>query len=129
MTTQKSSAKTFPQSAMLKIERYNDNILDVIEDTKEFILKNDCFFLSVDISGLNLIDATKVCILCSTFHYAKYCGLDIVGAKIKWIVKDSMTKSQIELLKLDNVEIEIKKSRHNYTDFSESFSSFIRLCK
>lgn len=129
MTTKKSSAKTFPQSAMLKIERYNDNILDVIEDTKEFILKNDCFFLSVDISGLNLIDATKVCILCSTFHYAKYCGLDIVGAKIKWIVKDSMTKSQIELLKLDNVEIEIKKSRHNYTDFSESFSSFIRLCK
>ncbi len=129
MTTQKSSAKTFPQSAMLKIERYNDNILDVIEDTKEFILKNDCFFLSVDISGLNLIDATKVCILCSTFHYAKYCGLDIVGAKIKWIVKDVMTKSQIELLKLDNVEIEIKKSKHNYTDFSESFSSFIRLCK
>lgn len=129
MTTKKSSAKTFPQSAMLKIERYNDNILDVIEDTKEFILKNDCFFLSIDISGLNLIDATKVCILCSTFHYAKYCGLDIVGAKIKWIVKDSMTKSQIELLKLDNVEIEIKKSRHNYTDFSESFSSFIRLCK
>ena len=129
MTTQKSSAKTFSQSAILKIERYNDNILDVIEDTKEFILKNDCFFLSIDISGLNLIDATKVCILCSTFHYAKYCGLDIVGAKIKWIVKDSMTKSQIELLKLDNVEIEIKKSKHNYTDFSESFSSFIRLCK
>lgn len=129
MTTQKSSAKTFSQSAMLKIERYNDNILDVIEDTKEFILKNDCFFLSIDISGLNLIDATKVCILCSTFHYAKYCGLDIVGAKIKWIVKDAMTKSQIELLKLDNVEIEIKKSKHNYTDFSESFSSFIRLCK
>ncbi len=129
MTTQKSSAKTFSQSAMLKIERYNDNILDVIEDTKEFILKNDCFFLSIDISGLNLIDATKVCILCSTFHYAKYCGLDIVGAKIKWIVKDAMAKSQIELLKLDNVEIEIKKSKHNYTDFSESFSSFIRLCK
>ena len=129
MTTQKSSSKTFSQSAMLKIERYNDNILDVIEDTKEFILKNDCFFLGIDISGLNLIDATKVCILCSTFHYAKYCGLDIVGAKIKWIVKDAMAKSQIELLKLDNVEIEIKKSKHNYTDFSESFSSFIRLCK
>ena len=129
MTTQKSSAKTFPQTAMLKIERYNDNILDVIEDTKEFILKNDCFFLSIDISGLNLIDATKVCILCSTFHYAKYCGLDLVGAKIKWIVKDSVTKSQIELLKLDNLEIEIKKSKHNYTDYGESYAPFIRLCK
>ncbi|MBS4760246.1 MAG: hypothetical protein KHX03_06075 [Clostridium sp.] len=129
MTTTNSADSISPQSAMLKIERYNDDIADVIEETKEFILKNDCFYLSVDISGLNLIDAIKICILCSTFHYAKYCGLEIAGSKIRWIVKDNITKEQISLLKLDNIEIEVKKSRRNYADYGVSFPRVFSLCK
>ena len=44
-------------------------------------------------------------------------------------VKDERTKEQIELLKLDNVEIEIKRSKRNYTDFGESFVRKLTICR
>lgn len=77
-----------------------------IELLQKFITANNCKNLNIDISTLNFIDATKVCILCSTFHFAKY-----IDGKIKWFVKDEIVKNQIRPMKLNNVEIET----HNRT--------------
>ncbi len=129
MTTQNSTTSDFPKTTMLKVSKYNGTIHEVVEQTKNFITKNNCFYLDIDITGLNLIDATKLCILCSTFHYAKYCGLQIAGAKIKWIVKDEIVKNQIEMLKLDNIEIEVKKQKHNYVDYGQKFCRTLSLCR
>lgn len=114
----------YGQDIFLKVGNYNKNIFEAINETKDFISKNHCPFLNIDISGLNMIDALKVCVLSSTFHFAKY-----ANGKIKWFVKDERTKEQIELLKLDNVEIEIKRTKRNYTDFGESFVRKLSICK
>lgn len=60
--------------------------------------------MSIDISSLNFIDATKVCILCSTFHFAKY-----IDGRIHWFVKDEIVKKQIKPMRLGNAEIECLK--------------------
>ncbi len=114
----------YGQEAFLKVGNYHSNIFEAINEAKDYISRNHCPFLNIDVSGLNLIDALKVCVLASTFHYAKYCK-----GKIKWYVKDSRIKEQIELLKLDNVEIEIKRAKRNYTDFGEGFARKLRICR
>lgn len=114
----------YGQEAYLKVGNYKNNIFEAINEAKDYISRFDCPFLNIDISGLNLIDAMKVCVLASTFHYAKYCK-----GRIKWFVKDERIKEQIGLLKLDNVEIEIKRVKRNYTDFGESPLRNLRLCR
>ncbi len=111
------------QEAFLKVGNYNSDVFEAINEAKDYIAHNDCPFLSIDISGLNVIDALKVCVLASTYHFAKYCK-----GRIKWFVKDRKIKDQIELLKLDNVEIEIKQTRRNYADFGEIPLRNLRLC-
>lgn len=106
----------------LFIDNYENDIFEVIEETKNFISEYDCPFVNIDISGLNLIDATKVCILCSTFHFAKYWN-----GKIKWIVKDELTKIQISKLKLINIEIEVAPRKTQYMDFDNSSLKLIKL--
>lgn len=110
--------------ALLKVGNYQSNIFEAINEAKDYISRNDCRYLSIDIAGLNLIDALKVCVLSSTFHFAKYSG-----GKIKWIVKDNLIKEQIELLKLDNVEITLKHSKRNYVDFSQGFVRNLSICR
>ena len=84
----------YGQEINLKVGNYRQSIFEAIDEAKHFISHNHCPFLNVDISGLNLIDAIKVCVLSTTFHYTKYCN-----GKIKWLVKDTTIKEQIELLK------------------------------
>lgn len=115
----------FTQEVHLKIGNYKENIIEAINEAKDYISRNECKNLCIDASSLNLLDALKVCVLSSTYHYAKYCN----EGKIKWFVKDSRTKEQIEMLKLDNVEIEIKRAKRNYTDFGERFTRKLSICK
>lgn len=56
----------------------------------------------VDISMMNLINATKIAILCST-----YCFIKNFKKKICWIVADEEIKRAISILRLRNVEQEI----------------------
>lgn len=88
----------------LDIHVYEQNVFEIIDYLKDYILKNECSCLSVDISKLNLIDASKVSILCSTFHFSKY-----PEGKVLWLVKDNETLRTIKLLKLKNISIEIKQ--------------------
>lgn len=115
----------FKQEAHLKVGNYKENVLEAVNEAKDYISRNECQNLSIDVSGLNLLDALKVCVLSSTYHYAKYCN----SGKIRWFVKDIRTKEQIDMLKLDNVETEVKRAKRNYTDFGERFTRKLSICK
>jgi len=53
----------------------------------------------VDISAHNMLSATKLAILCST-----YCFIHGFKKKICWVVKDEQTKNAISVLRLQNIE-------------------------
>ena len=50
----------------------------------------------------------KVCVLCSTFHFAKY-----LDGRLRWFVKDEIVKSQIKPMRLINVDIETSEEFEN----------------
>ncbi len=114
----------YQREALLKVGNYKKSVFEAIFEAKDYITRNDCKFLSIDVSGLNMIDAIKVCVLSSTYHFAKYCG-----GKIKWFVKDNITKNQIEQLRLDNTEVEIKKIRKNYAGEETDGKRNFYICK
>lgn len=59
----------------------------------------------IDISSMNLINATKTAIFCSTF-----CFIKNFSKKLCWLVKDEETKRAISILRLKNVEQQIKET-------------------
>lgn len=115
---------TFSQDEVIVLKGYRNDIFEIINSTKEYIMQNDCSLLKLDISSLNMVDSVKLAVLCSTYHFSKY-----PTGKITWIVRDEMTRKQIEFLKLDNVEVNLKKIKHNYVSCDKSFNQFLRLCK
>lgn len=120
-TTDSLNAK----EAYLKVGNYKENILEAVNEAKDYISTTNCPILNIDISGLNMLDALKVCVLSSTYHFAKYCN----NGRIKWFVKDEQIKEQIEMLKLDNIEIEVKRVKRSYTDFGERFTRRLSICR
>lgn len=127
MTTSESKnykGYTIEQEAFLKVGNYQKSIFEAINEAKDYISNNNCRLLSIDASGLNMIDATKVCVLASTFHFAKYCG-----GRIKWFVRDENIKNQIELLRLDNTEVEVKRARKSYVGSESSCAPKLSICK
>ena len=58
----------------------------------------------IDISDMNLISATKTAIFCSTF-----CFIKNFKKRLCWLVKDEETKRAISILRLKNVEQQIKE--------------------
>lgn len=127
MTTSESKnykGYNIEREAFLKVGNYKDSIFEAINEAKDYISRNECRLLSIDISGLNMIDAMKVCVLASTFHYAKYCG-----GRIKWFVRDENIKNQIEMLRLDNTEVDVKRARKSYVDNDVDFVRKLSLCK
>lgn len=59
----------------------------------------------VDISEMNLLNATKIAILCSTF-----CFINGFKKKICWLVKDEEIRRAIGILRLRNMEPVVKLS-------------------
>ena len=59
----------------------------------------------IDISSMNLINATKTAIFASTF-----CFIKNFKKKLCWLVKDEETKRAISVLRLKNVEQQIKEN-------------------
>lgn len=72
--------------------------LDIVESIKQYINDNDCPNLSMDISHLNIIDASKVTILCSTYHWAKY-----PQGQVNWLINSPEVKNLIKPLSLGNI--------------------------
>lgn len=59
----------------------------------------------IDISTMNLFQATKIAILCSTYWF-----INNFEKKLCWLVKDEETKKAISILRLRNMEQIVKDS-------------------
>jgi len=76
-----------------------DFIIDLEDSSLKLNYKNALDKLIVDISNMNLIKATKVAIMCST-----YCFIKNFKKKICWVVADEEIKRAISILRLRNIE-------------------------
>lgn len=85
----------------IKEIKLSDSIFHIITDNIPLKLnyKEENKKIIVDIKQYNLLDATKIAILCSTFCFIK--GFE---KKICWLVKDEEIKKAINILKLMNTE-------------------------
>jgi len=72
----------------------------------DYSLENDKYV--IDISDKNLIEATKVAILTST-----YCFINDFKKKLCWLVADDEIGRAISILRLKNVEQRIKQPMQN----------------
>lgn len=78
----------------------HENPIRLVESIRNYIEKNDCPHLSMDISNLNLIDASKVTVLCSTYHWAKY-----PEGKISWKTTSDELQDIVNPLNLGNISL------------------------
>lgn len=68
-------------------------------------IKNSPFgTVEIDISNLNLINASRIALLSSVNIFTKY-----PNKKICWIIKDEETKKNISILKLKNMQLKVKE--------------------
>lgn len=77
-----------------------DDMIDLVESIKNYIHENDCPNLAMDVSHLNIIDASKVTILCSTYHWAKY-----PNGEISWKISSDEIKELVNPLNLGNIKL------------------------
>lgn len=84
---------------------------EVIERIKGFINKNKCDEFEADISLLNLIDASRTALLCSTYHFSKY-----PEGRIYWDLRDEQTRELIAPMRLVNMELRVKQVQRNILD-------------
>lgn len=68
------------------------NIDLMIDSLKSHIDNTDCNYMTIDISKLNLLEASKIAVECSTSHYLKYpqgrVDCKIKADNIKYLIKD-----------------------------------------
>ena len=83
----------------------NDFIVELESSSLKFKYKDETDRYVIDISNMNLINATKTAIFCST-----YCFIKNFKKKLCWLVKDEETKRAISVLRLRNVEQQIKET-------------------
>lgn len=86
----------------LTILNYETNILEVVNSIKTYMTKNDCKNIDIDISKLNLIDASKLAILCSAYHFTKY-----PNGQIQWLVTNPELKKHIQPVVLKNTIVTV----------------------
>lgn len=82
------------------INETGSNMIDLVQEIKDYIYKNDCPNLSMDVSHLNIIDASKVTIICSTYHWAKY-----PNGEISWKINSPEIKEFVKPLNLGNIRL------------------------
>lgn len=78
----------------IPIEKNTDKI---IENIKKSIRKSKTANMTIDISMLNLIDASKVATLASTYHFLKF-----AEGSINWVVNSKEVANMIKPLSLGN---------------------------
>ncbi len=75
-----------------------------VEYINSYIDSVRCENLSVDISFMNIIDASYVSTMCSTKHYIKY-----PEGKINWIVSSKLTEEFTHGMSLGNSQYFLSK--------------------
>jgi len=83
----------------------HDFIIESETSSLKLAYKDETDRYIIDISNMNLINATKTAIFASTF-----CFLKNFKKKLCWLVKDEETKRAISILRLRNVEQQIKEN-------------------
>ena len=76
------------------IEKNTDKI---VENIKKSIRKSKSANMTIDISMLNLIDASKVATISSTYHFLKF-----AEGSINWVVKSKEVENMLKPLSLGN---------------------------
>lgn len=76
------------------IEKNTDKI---VESIKKNIRKSKSANMTIDISMLNLIDASKVATVASTYHFLKF-----AEGSISWVVNSKEVENMIKPLSLGN---------------------------
>ncbi len=69
----------------------------ILENIKSAIRKNKSANMTVDISMLNLIDASKIAITASTYHFLKF-----TDGSINWIVNSKEIEKILKPMNLGN---------------------------
>ena len=87
--------KNIPQTEVLNID--NLNLHTTIDSINDYIDKNSCEKMYIDISFMNVIDACYVTTLCSAKHFIKY-----PNGKINWKVSSNTVKEFNKNLELGN---------------------------
>ncbi len=76
---------------------------DAVELINKYIDKHSCKNMSIDISFMNILDASYVSTLCSTKHYIKY-----PDGKINWKISSELVKEFNSDLELGNIGYEMQ---------------------
>lgn len=74
-----------------------------VDIVNEHIKLCNCENMTVDITGLNILDACMVSTLCSTTHYMKY-----PDGKINWIINSKKVQDYTSSMTLGNCQFFIK---------------------
>lgn len=76
------------------------NTQDLLEKFKDYVNKYDCPEVTLDLSYMNIMDAAKVMILSSTYHFQKY-----PSGKVKCKVYSKNIKNILPYLIPNNLEL------------------------
>jgi len=77
-----------------------ENPQNGMERFKRYINKNNCPEITLDLSGLNIIDALKIVVLSSTYHYRKY-----PEGKLKCRTNSTDIKNFVSGFEVKNLEL------------------------
>ena len=76
------------------------NCEQILDNVKKYISKYDCPEMTLDLSRLNILDAAKVMVLSSAYHYKKY-----PQGKVKCRVQSDNVKGLVSAFATDNLEV------------------------
>ncbi len=76
------------------------NSQEILNNVKKYINKFDCPNLKLDLSKLNVLDATKVMVISSAYHYSKY-----PKGKIQCRVQSDSIKNLVTNFAAINLEV------------------------
>ena len=76
------------------------NSQQILENIQKYINKFDCPEMTLDLSKLNILDAAKVMVLSSAYHYKKY-----PEGKLKCRVQSDSIKNFVSEFSAVNLEV------------------------
>ena len=85
---------------------HNNFVVEMENSSLSLNCKDEDTRYVIDISSMNLINATKIAIFCST-----YCFIKNFKKNLCWLVKDEETRRAISILRLKNVEQIVKQTQ------------------
>lgn len=88
------------QAISLKILNYEQSVMELINDIKDYILSKNCKDIEIDICSLSTFDAVKVATLCSAFHFTKY-----NNGNISWLVNSKEIANMLQMFSIKNINL------------------------